>query len=67
MEKIPGCWEHMSVVWDELKSRKTAKGNIAAIWLHIANAYGPVPHQLLFFALRRYGIPEHLVSLFKYY
>ena len=20
MEKVPGCWEHMSVVWDELKS-----------------------------------------------
>ena len=22
MEKVPGCWEHMSVVWGELKSRK---------------------------------------------
>ena len=25
MEKAPGCWEHMSIVWDELKSRKTEK------------------------------------------
>ena len=58
----------MSVVWDELKSRKTERSNIAAIWLAIANAYGSVPHQVLFFALRRYGIPEHWVSLFmKYY
>ena len=33
-----------------------------------ANAYGSVPHQLLLFALRRYDIPEHWVSLFmKYY
>ena len=62
MEKVPGCWEHMSVVWNELKSRKTERSNIAAIWLDIANAYGSVPHQLLFFALRRYGIPEHWVS-----
>ena len=68
MEKVPGCWEHISVVWDELKSRKTERSNIAAIWLDIANAYGSVPHQLLFFTLRRYGIPEHWVSLFiKYY
>ena len=68
MEKFPGCWEHMSVVWGELKSRKTGISNIAAIWLDIANAYRSVPHQLLFFALRRYGIPEHWVSLFiKYY
>ena len=68
MEKVPGCWDHMSVVWDKLKSRKTEKSNIAAIWLDIANAYRSVPHQLLFFTLRRYGIPEHWASLFiKYY
>ena len=68
MEKIPGSWEHMSVVWNELKSRKSERSNIAAIWLDIAIACGSVPHQLLFFALRRYGIPEHWVSLFiKYY
>ena len=67
MEKVPGCWEHMSVIWDELKSRKTERSNIAAIWLDIANACGSAPHQLLFFALRRYGIPEHWVSLFIKY
>ena len=58
----------MSVVWGELKSRKAEISNIAAIWLDIANAYGSVSYQLLFFALRQYGIPEHWVSLFsKYY
>ena len=25
MEKVPGCWENMSIVWDELKSRKLKK------------------------------------------
>ena len=43
MEKVPGCWEHMSVVWDELTSRNTERSNIADIWLDIANAYGSVP------------------------
>ena len=57
----------MSVVWDELTSRKAEKSNIAAIWLDIANAYGSVPHQLLFFTLRLYGIPEQWVSLFIKY
>ena len=51
MEKVRGCWEHMSVVWDELKSRKTERSNIAAIWLDNPNAYGSVPHQLLFLPL----------------
>ena len=67
MEKVPGCWEHMSVVWDELKSSKVDKGNVSAIWLDIANAYGSVPHQLIFFALRRYGIPDCFISLFVMY
>ena len=58
----------MSVVWDELKSRKAGKSNVAAISFDIAIAYGSVPQQLLFFGLRRYSIPEHWVSLFiKYY
>ena len=67
MEKIPGCWEHMSIVWNELKSSKSQKGSLAAIWLDIANAYGSVPHQLIFFALRRYGVPEHWVKLIMNY
>ena len=58
MANIPGCWEHMSVVWDQLKTNKADHSNVSAIWLDIANAYGSVPHQLLFFALRRYGVPE---------
>ena len=67
MIKIPGCWEHMSMVWNELKSSKSQKGSLAAIWLDIANAYGSVPHQLTFFALRRYGVPEHWVKLIMNY
>ena len=68
MEKVPACWEHMLVVWDELKPRKVEKSNITTIWVDIANVYGSVPHELLFFALRRYPIPEQWVYLFiKYY
>ena len=68
MEKVPGCWENMRGVLDELKSRKAEKSNIAAIWLDTANVYGSVPHQLLFFTFRRYGLPEHWVTFFiKYY
>ena len=49
MEKVPACWERMSIVWDELNSRKAEKSNIAAIWVDIATVYGSVPHELLFF------------------
>ena len=51
MSKVPGCWEHMSLVWNELKEIKSKKSNITSVWLDIANAYGSIPHQLIFLVL----------------
>ena len=31
MTKVPGCWEHMSLVWDKLKTAKSNKSNIVAV------------------------------------
>ena len=61
MEKVPGFWEHMSLVWDELKVANKNKINFAAIWLDIANAYGSVPHKLIYMALECYGIHPHWI------
>ena len=35
MEKIPGCWEHLSMVWHVLKEARARKSNLAVIWLDI--------------------------------
>ena len=56
MEKIPRCWEHLSMVWDALKEARAQKSNLAVIWLDIANADGSIPHKWIFFALHRYGV-----------
>ena len=66
MDKVPGCWEHMSMVWSVLKEAQSTK-SLANIWLDIANAYGSIPHRLLFFALERYGVDPHSISLIKIY
>ena len=67
MEKIPGCWEHMSMVWDSLKSAKHDKTSLSAIWLDVANAYGSVPHRLIYFALKRYGVSEKWIKIIQQY
>ena len=67
MEKVPGCWEHMSMVWSALKEARQNKSSIANIWLDIANAYGSIPHRLIFFALKRYGVDEKWVTIIKKY
>ena len=68
MENIPGCWEHIAMVWDALKDARLNQKDLVSIWLDIANAYGSISHQLIFLALRRYGIPEKWISIIeKYY
>ena len=67
MEKVPGCWEHMSMVWSALKDARSDKLDLATIWLDIANAYGSIPHRVIFFALERYGVPQHWISFIKNY
>ena len=67
MEKVPGCWEHMAMVWEGLKEARMNKLDLVNIWLDIKNAYGSIPHQLIFFALQRYGIPDKWIKLIKNY
>ena len=58
----------MSMVWDALKSAKHDKTSLSAIWLDVANAYGSVPHRLIYFALKRYGVSEKWIKIIqKYY
>ena len=63
MEKVPGCWEHLSMVWSVLKEARAKKSSAASIWLDIANAYGSISHKLISFPLRRYGIPNQWIQI----
>ena len=67
VDKVPGCWEHKSIMWSALKKAHSARSSLANIWLDIANAYGSNPHRLLFFALEHYDIDPHWISLIKMY
>ena len=67
MEKIPGCWEHLSMVWHALKEARAQKSNFAIIWLGIANAYGSIPQKLIAFALNRYGVSPQWIRLIETY
>ena len=48
MEKIPACWEHLSMVWRALKEARAQKSNLAIIWLGIAKLMGSLPTNWLF-------------------
>ena len=60
-------WEHMSLVWSALQNSTVNNNDLTALWLDIANAYGSVPHQLIFSALQRYSVPSSWIALVKVY
>ena len=67
MEKVPGCWEHISMVWATLKEAKSKNLFLATIWLDIANVYGSIPYTLIIFALHRYGVSPKWIHLIETY
>ena len=67
MEKVPGCGQHLSMVWHALKEARTHKSTLATIWLDIANAYDSIPHKLIIFALLRCDISPQWIRLVKNY
>ena len=43
MEKIPGCWEHLSMVWHALKEARAQKSNLAIYGWTLQMLMGPSP------------------------
>ena len=42
---VSGCIEHTSVLSQIIKEAIKNKGDLAVIWLDLANAYGTLPHK----------------------
>ena len=63
----PGCLEHNSIITQQLKEAREKKGNLALIWLDLANAYGSIPHRLDEKAVTLYHIPLKVQELVPTY
>ena len=64
---VSGCVEHTAAVTQIIREAKQNKGNLAVVWLDLANAYGSIPHKLVQETLRRYHIPEKVQHLLQHY
>lgn len=64
---IPGCVEHAFSIWEEIQRAKQEKQNLSVVWLDLANAYGSVPHKVLFKAMDHFYIPNKVQKIMKDY
>ncbi|XP_053183947.1 LOW QUALITY PROTEIN: uncharacterized protein LOC128367182 [Scomber japonicus] len=54
---VPGCLEHTGVVTQLIREAREGKGDLAVLWLDLANAYGSIPHKLVETTLDHHQIP----------
>ncbi|XP_028292553.1 uncharacterized protein LOC114455485 [Gouania willdenowi] len=61
--KVSGCLEHTGVVTQLIREARENKGDLAVLWLDLANAYGSIPHKLVEEALNRHHVPKKVKDL----
>ena len=62
------CKERIREDRERIREAKEDKGNLAIVWLDLANAYGSVPHRLIERAMVQYGIPNKIQDIIlRYY
>ena len=59
--------EHTSVITHIIWEAKEKNGELAVIWLDLANAYGTLPHQFIDITLHKYHVPENVRKLLDHY
>lgn len=64
---MPGCLEHTGVVAQLIRKAQEENGNLAVLWLDLANAYGLIPHKLIETTLDRHHIPCKINNLIPNY
>lgn len=60
---VPGCIEHTGVVTQLICEARESRGDLAVLWLDLANAYGSIPHKLVELSLSKYHVPEQVRNL----
>ena len=64
---VPGCIEHTSMIWEAIQRSKRSRLSLYVVWLDLANAYGSVPHQLLWKTLEAHHVLHPVIHILQEY
>lgn len=63
--KFDGCAENIQKLSSAINDAKLSRKSIAIAFLDLSNAFGSVPHQVIFEMMEKLGLPGKLVNLTK--
>lgn len=55
------------MIWHQIQAAKKERRDLQVVFLDLANAFGSVPHKILWTAFHYFGIPDHITELVKSY
>ena len=64
---MPGCIEHTTTIWEAIQNAKRNQLSLYVVWLNPANAYGSVPHQLLWKTLEAHHVHRVVIEVLQEY
>ena len=64
---FPGCLKHSQMIWNSILSSKRDKTELHVIWFDLANAYGSIPHHLIWMALEFFNFPSKVGEIIMKY
>lgn len=64
---VSGCLEHTGALTQIIREARDNRGDVAVLWLDLANAYGSIPHKLVQLTMERYHIPQKTREMLQNY
>lgn len=64
---LSGCVVHTNAIIQLIREAKVGHTDLTVVWLDLANAYGSIPHQLIYQALDHYHGQDQVKDIIKSY
>lgn len=64
---FPGCVEHTGMTWHQIQAAKRNGSDLHVVFLDLANAFGSVPHDLLWTSFSYFRVLDPITALVKAY
>ena len=62
---VDGCSEHNFVLQSILQESRRSKKEVAIAWLDLTNAFGSIPHETIFAALKWAGLNDNAINTIR--